>query len=93
MENPEAFAAVAAPAAAEAAPAAAEAEAEEKAEEKEESDDDMVSCSWFAQMEIALTRWSTGFRSLRLDYASCRVMYCHAYRLMHMQADKKTHSC
>ncbi|KAG2110945.1 ribosomal protein L10-domain-containing protein [Suillus discolor] len=41
LENPEAFAAVAAPAAAEAAPAAAEAEAEEKAEEKEESDDDM----------------------------------------------------
>lgn len=41
LENPDAFAAVAAPAAAEAAPAAAEAEAEEKAEEKEESDDDM----------------------------------------------------
>jgi large subunit ribosomal protein LP0 len=41
LENPEAFAAVAAPAAAEAAPAAAEAAAEEKAEEKEESDDDM----------------------------------------------------
>lgn len=41
LENPEAFAAVAAPAAADAAPAAAEAEAEEKAEEKEESDDDM----------------------------------------------------
>lgn len=41
LENPEAFAAVAAPAASEAAPAAAEAEAEEKAEEKEESDDDM----------------------------------------------------
>lgn len=41
LENPDAFAAVAAPAATEAAPAAAEAEAEEKAEEKEESDDDM----------------------------------------------------
>lgn len=41
LENPDAFAAVAAPAAADAAPAAAEAEAEEKAEEKEESDDDM----------------------------------------------------
>jgi large subunit ribosomal protein LP0 len=41
LENPEAFAAVAAPAAAEAAPAAAEAAVEEKAEEKEESDDDM----------------------------------------------------
>ncbi|KAG2157934.1 ribosomal protein L10-domain-containing protein [Suillus bovinus] len=41
LENPDAFAAVAAPAASEAAPAAAEAEAEEKAEEKEESDDDM----------------------------------------------------
>jgi len=41
LENPDAFAAVAAPAAAEAAPATAEAEAEEKAEEKEESDDDM----------------------------------------------------
>ncbi|KAG2128204.1 ribosomal protein L10-domain-containing protein [Suillus cothurnatus] len=41
LENPEAFAAVAAPAAAEAAPAATEAAVEEKAEEKEESDDDM----------------------------------------------------
>ncbi|KAG1781574.1 ribosomal protein L10-domain-containing protein [Suillus placidus] len=41
LENPDAFAAVAAPTAAEAAPAAAEAEAEEKIEEKEESDDDM----------------------------------------------------
>ncbi|KAG1821815.1 ribosomal protein L10-domain-containing protein [Suillus subaureus] len=41
LENPDAFAAVAAPTAADAAPAAAEAEVEEKAEEKEESDDDM----------------------------------------------------
>ncbi|KAG1866899.1 ribosomal protein L10-domain-containing protein [Suillus subluteus] len=41
LENPDAFAAVAAPAAAEAASAAVEAEVEEKAEEKEESDDDM----------------------------------------------------
>lgn len=92
MENPDAFAAVAAPAAAEAAPAAAEAEAEEKAEEKEESDDDMASCAWFVQMEIRLTRWSAGFRSVRLDYASCHVIYRHAH-LMHMKADKNTHSC
>ncbi|KAG1747132.1 ribosomal protein L10-domain-containing protein [Suillus paluster] len=41
LENPDAFAAIAAPAASEAAPAAAEAAEEEKAEEKEESDDDM----------------------------------------------------
>jgi hypothetical protein len=90
LENPEAFAAVAAPAASEAAPAAAEAEAEEKAEEKEESDDDMASCFWFIRMEITLTRWPAGFRSVRLDYASCHVIYHHVHL---MQADKNTHSC
>jgi hypothetical protein len=73
LENPEAFAAVAAPAAAEAAPAAAEAAVEEKAEEKEESDDDMVSCCWFSHKEITLDAiiCRASVSSTRLRVVSC----------------------